>query len=808
MKLRVAVERAWNFYIDMLAKALEDPASVHSSKNQRGYDCLSDENANWQLCARVAHKALRGRHHYPATSLVFQIGSSVIEAHGWQDREPPQVIKQKLVEQESKKKVKKEVAIWLDGIDRRPKQYHELFIGEYCLTIMILLGWCRLEWSNHKDYECYVVLLPHESPLAKEPTTYTQFRPFEPWWQYTDEHWHKLVKTDLGTNWRPTGWHFTGQAPSPNEDRLWHPYQDVRQRVGQKPTAREPLATITGVKKPIVYRAQVDPPEWIRAVRKHEAVPYRINKEMLGLIEQLDIVDDARPESISFIDEAKRLAEHDKFYQRVHLDFRGRMYTSRSLVNYQGDDEYRCLIEFAEGVELSTEGYLALCFHAANLWELPNHLLPNIDDSLPDVEDADGDMPIWFKKAWAGIYNAEQFIRYAENPVSTYDEWRVNSVTGEKLDDPLLFIRACMELRDATTKKRMIRKKGFISHLPIEVDQTNSVIQHLALFYGDRDVAEICNLVVESDFYTQIATDWEDKYVAGLSGTQKRKVVKKIVVPRCYGSGAERIAEEELSKIPFLKDWVPAGESESIDNPSEEDAVDAARQVYSKKTAIEKVNELKDDKKLKWSYADIIHHMQLLALAREGIRRVEAVVPTIKTFRKEMKEVIEQWGLPQDGELAWATMSGFEVHFRPVYTDKIQFRVPKSKEERRRRIQLSARHVTPRLHNNEVKLGLQANLVHSVDASLAHMVVAKAEYPVIAVHDAFAVHANNVQDLRIDFAQCLVAVHMMGKPLQNFRSDVLGEPRPEGELSWDETSANTIAILREVEGTNFLDMIA
>ena len=104
MKFRVAVERAWNFYIDMLAKALEDPASVHSSKNQRGYDCLSDENANWQLCARVAYKALRGRHHYPATSLVFQIGSSVIEAHGWQDREPPQVIKQKLVEQESKNK--------------------------------------------------------------------------------------------------------------------------------------------------------------------------------------------------------------------------------------------------------------------------------------------------------------------------------------------------------------------------------------------------------------------------------------------------------------------------------------------------------------------------------------------------------------------------------------------------------------------------------------------------------------------------------------------------------------------------------
>ena len=78
-------------------------------------------------------------------------------------------------------------------------------------------------------------------------------------------------------------------------------------------------------------------------------------------------------------------------------------------------------------------------------------------------EDADVDMPVWFRKAWAGVYNAEQFISYAENPLETYDEWQVNSVTGESLDDPLLFIRACMELSDATTKKRMLHKKGFSS---------------------------------------------------------------------------------------------------------------------------------------------------------------------------------------------------------------------------------------------------------------------------------------------------------------------------------------------------------
>jgi hypothetical protein len=805
--------------IAKLAKALADPASVHSSKNQNGYVCLSGEKASWDMCARVAYNALKGRNHAKATSFVYQVGIEVIEIHGWQDREPPKVIKQKVIELESKGKKKKKIkAVWLDGIDRRPKQLHEQCVGSYCLTIMILLGYCRLEWSEHKDYKCWVVLLPDGHPISKEPSTYTKFRPFEPWWQHTDEYRHKLVKTDLGTNWKPKGWHFTGQPPSPDEDRFWHPYQDHWRRVvnpkhpdyerpespessdqPQSPISwaatgmkiSEEYTSLKQVQERPVYKATTWPAEWVTAVNKHEAVPYRINKEMLDLIQQLGIVDESRPESVSFLDEANRLAAHEKFYQRMHLDFRGRLYTSRSLVNYQGDDKYRCLIEFADGVELDNPGFQALLFHATNLWELPNDLLPR------------GDMPKYWKLAQVGLWQLKEFVAFAEDPVGTYDDWIVNSVTGEKLDDPLLFIRACMELRDATTKKRMLPKKGFITHLPVEVDQTNSVIQHIALFYGDRALAEMCSLVAESDFYSQIAESWD---IAGLTDVQKRKITKKIVVPRCYGSGSERIAKEELSNIPFLKDWVLEGESDSSDDPTEQDAVDAASQVYSKESAVKKVKELKDDVNLQWSYSDIIHHMQLVALAEEGIRRVEQAVPAIETYRDEMKDVIKDWGCPIDGEMAWATMSGFEVHFRPVYVDKMRFRVPKSKEERDVRVQLSARHVTPRLNETDVKLGLQANLVHSVDATLAHMIVARAGFPVIAVHDAFAAHANNIDDLRIDFAYNLIGVHMVGKPLRNFRSDVLGEPRPEGGLAWDEESAGTIAILREIEGRGFLEM--
>ena len=92
------------------------------------------------------------------------------------------------------------------------------------------------------------------------------------------------------------------------------------------------------------------------------------------------------------------------------------------------------------------------------------------------------------------------------------------------------------------------------------------------------------------------------------------------------------------------------------------------------------------------------------------------------------------------------------------------------------------------------------------------MVVANSEYPVIAVHDEFAAHANNIIELRLMFLYWLVQVHMSGKPLQNFRADILGEPRPEGGLGFDKRSNDALEILKEVDSnarqeTPFLEMI-
>ena len=174
-----------------------------------------------------------------------------------------------------------------------------------------------------------------------------------------------------------------------------------------------------------------------------------------------------------------------------------------------------------------------------------------------------------------------------------------------------------------------------------------------------------------------------------------------------------------------------------------------------------------------------------------------------------MKDICDQWGCPPDGEMAWSTMSGFEVHFRPVRVDQVRFRVPKSREERYKRIQLSARYVSPILHETELRRGVQANLVHSVDAALAHMTIAACGFPIIAVHDAFACHANNVNALRERFAFQLIFMHSSGKPLPMFRRDVLGEPSPEGLLGYGlyPELGRTMQIVQEIRERAFLEMI-
>jgi hypothetical protein len=712
-----------------LARVLETPSLGGSSEQHNGWIALSQGGANWMLAAQKVVNALQGAHHAKATGFTFRVGRAVIRAHAWYDR-PPHY-------RNPPDPDKVDDAQYMAERERRARQYQEQDIGSYCVAQAIRQGFCSLDYSNHKDFGCAVILLPGDSPLRREPSDYTQPHPFPNWTSQVDMYGHELVKTDIGTDWVPGDWHFTGRPPLPNEDRLWHDFQDRMRR--EDPNSGTDLLSLS---QPVSYKVPWIQPHWVRAVHNHERIPFRINAEMLQLLKDLDYQEpELELDPYRVVNHASRLAEDGFFYQRIFLDKRGRMFTSRSDLHYQDDDQTRCLIEFQEGKEVDDDGYTYLLFHAANLYDAP-------------VEGVAA-------KAYYGFRHLEQFIRYAENPVSTYDEWQVND-EDEQLDDPFQFIRACMELRDATDRGSMSSsdakpKAKFLSHLPIEVDQSNSVIQHLSLFYGDRDTALISNLLQLGDIYNQIAESWNIA-VPGeeLSAHRRRNVIKKIVVPRCYGSGPERIADEALANLPYL------------------DGLD------------------RDAK---------------ITLATEGIERIERLVPVIPQFRLEVGRLLRSLNLQPSDEVAWSTISGFEVHIRPVHTNPSRMELPRSREERHRRVQLRVNYATEYLHRRDLASGLQAHIVHSTDASLAHMLLANVTYPVIAIHDAFAAHASNVHDLRTEFVYNLMGVHISGAPYQNFRYEVAGEPSPLGLLGYDEVRARTFDILNEIVEQGFLEMI-
>ena len=79
--------------------------------------------------------------------------------------------------------------------------------------------------------------------------------------------------------------------------------------------------------------------------------------------------------------------------------------------------------------------------------------------------------------------------------------------------------------------------------------------------------------------------------------------------------------------------------------------------------------------------------------------------------------------------------------------------------------------------------GMAANVIHSIDAALAHRVVTQCNFPVIALHDAFAVHASNAMALRQTFVNEMSVMHHVFQPYALWERDVAGVPLPEGILT-------------------------
>ncbi|MBT6599301.1 MAG: hypothetical protein HOB33_09615 [Bacteroidetes Order II. Incertae sedis bacterium] len=439
------------------------------------------------------------------------------------------------------------------------------------------------------------------------------------------------------------------------------------------------------------------------------------------------------------IQEAKRLSGR-RFYQRAHVDFRGRIYLSRSPLNYQGDDLSRAVIEFSSGKRLTKNGLMYLRLHAANCFGETGTIDQRVD---------------WARQ------NEKQLIRYAKKPVETFKDW-------SKAKHQFRFLRACLELRDARAKK------SFSSRLPIELDQSNSAFQHIALLYGNYELAKRSNLVAFSDFYDDLTKGW--KCNVKLKEKERRTVIKAIVLPYSYGAGAATIAKENLIDLD-----IPA------------------------------INRMS--------------HEERKELARSGVALLGQYAPIVEQYKAETKQIAHQllWkpvkpsgsskgsnrrkGKKKEvrtsaDRIRWTTPSGFEVHASPRKTKEGRALIYKGRkgisEDGSRFVQIKARHRTNIVLAGAMETGVMANFIHSVDAAVAHWVFCQTDFPIISIQDAFACHASNVHKMRGHLSSVLEMVHRDYTPLNLLKHDVLGKKMPKGLFTWTSRDIQAIDLAREV----------
>ena len=261
----------------------------------------------------------------------------------------------------------------------------------------------------------------------------------------------------------------------------------------------------------------------------------------------------------------------------------------------------------------------------------------------------------------------------ASDPEGTVEEW-------SQAEEPWCFLAATLEYSQC-----VIHKTKRTSGLPVSVDATCSGLQHLSALALDRTAAEMVNVVPTdkpSDGYAIVAEKAKEILPQHLHHLMNRKLTKRTVMTTPYGvteNSARDYIRQELKGVELER-----GELQAI----------------------------------------------VKAVYRFAVREVFAGPCASMTFiQKTAGTKIKE----SSNTLEWFTPSGFHViqeyrknESQPVSTRLLGQRIQTwlNKEWEERQIDL-----------NKAKTAASPNLIHSLDASLLHLVFADCEYPFTVIHD-------------------------------------------------------------------------
>ena len=233
---------------------------------------------------------------------------------------------------------------------------------------------------------------------------------------------------------------------------------------------------------------------------------------------------------------AEKFTNEKAIYFPMQLDFRGRMYAMPSILNPQGTDCAKGLLEFSEGKRLGPAGWRWLHIHVANM---------HGEDKISFEE----------REQWA-ITNFDWISSCVKDPF-TNRGWM-------NADKPWQFLAGAIELVTAVQRGDY---ENYFSHLPVTVDGTCNGLQHFSAMLLDREGAVSVNLEpseVPNDIYQIVADKVKAKFatmddplaIQWLQWGFDRKATKRAVMILPY-SGTQHAATEYIRE--YVKERLEVG---------------------------------------------------------------------------------------------------------------------------------------------------------------------------------------------------------------------------------------------------------
>ena len=391
----------------------------------------------------------------------------------------------------------------------------------------------------------------------------------------------------------------------------------------------------------------------------------------------------------------RKFKDEKAFYFPHTLDFRGRLYANTAFLNPQGEDSARGLLEFSKGKPLGSSGYAWLKVHIANCFG---------EDKVSLEERVE-----WTDANW------EMIIKCACDPLEN-KEWM-------DADKPWQFLRACIEIEEATFHSNGIKKdyREHISYLPITVDGSCNGLQHFSAMLRDEVGGAATNLIEHDqpqDIYEIVRTVAVDS-IRSCSDSEflfwhkclNRALVKRPVMTTPYGAtlyGMRQQIYEELKK------QLDKGVSfEGIDDTT-----------------------------------DLWPHCKFLAThIYEAIGRVVISSRQGMKWLQDVAKVLSK----EDRPIFWTLPTGFIVKQKYIKSTVKKIRTILNG----RTASLFAGVGNPhKMHKVRQTNGIAPNFVHSMDACHLMMTVNKARIhhdieSFAVVHDSFGTHACDIERLGV-----------------------------------------------------------